>query len=306
MKQLFERTAVPLAGLGTKGAWLGSRRLMAVDATVLEVQETEENVEAFKFQKNTPRSAYPQVHLLALGECGSHAIVAAAFADSRTGERTLLPQLFDSFDPDMLVMADRGFYSYDLWQQAAETGAALLWRVTSSVSLPTLVELSDGSYLSVLFRKDLAPRLRAAVIKSVKAREAVHPVQATVVRVIEYDIPDRIGNGKHEIVKLITTILDPTEAFAVELAAAYHERWEIEAIFDEIKTHQRGPARILRSKTPDLVEQEIWSLLLAHYAIRALMCRAADEADADPDRLSFLRSLRVIRRHVTGQADFSP
>lgn len=306
MKELFERTAVPLAELGTKGAWLGSRRLMAVDGTVLEVPETPENVTAFRFQKDHPRSSYPQVQLVGLGECGSHAIVAAAFADCRTGEQTLLPQLIDAFEPDMLVMADRGFYGYDLWQQALQTGAALLWRVASSILLPVLVELTDGSYLSVVFRPNLAPRLRGPIIAAVRAGEAVHPVQAIVVRVVEYDVPDRIGNGKNETIKLITSILDPTEVSAIELAGAYHERWEIEAVFDEIKTHQRGPTRILRSRSPDLVEQEIWSLLLTHYAIRALMCRAADEADADSDRLSFLRTLRVIRRHITGQADFSP
>jgi hypothetical protein len=124
--------------------------------------------------------------------------------------------------------------------------------------------------------------------------------------VVEYEILDRIGDGKCEVIRLITSILDPLDVPAIELAAAYHERWELELIFDEIKTHQRGSARVLRSKSPDLVKQEIWSLLLTHYAIRALMCRAADEADVDPDRLSFLRSLRVVRRHITGQADFSP
>ena len=123
---------------------------------------------------------------------------------------------------------------------------------------------------------------------------------------IEYQISDRLGNGQHETIRLITTLHDPDDAPAVELAAAYHERWEIEGLFDEIKTHQRGPGRVLRSKTSQLVKQEIWSILLTHYAIRVLMCRAADEADVDPDRISFMRSLRVIRRHVTGQADFSP
>jgi hypothetical protein len=158
MKQLFERVAVPLAELGTKGAWLGSRRLMAVDGTVLDVQETDENVKAFKFHSEEPRSAYPQVQLVALGECGSHAVVAAAFGDRRTSEQALLPQLMASFEPDMLVIADRGFYGYDLWQQSLATRAGLLWRVQSGVKLPALVELPDGSYLSVVFRKALSPK----------------------------------------------------------------------------------------------------------------------------------------------------
>ncbi len=118
-------------------------------------------------------------------------------------------------------------------------------------------------------------------------------------------MPDRTGSGTGELICLVTTIIDHADIPAVELATAYHERWEIENIFDEVKTHQRGEARVLRSKLPDLVEQEIWALLLSHYAIRSLMREAADEADVDPDRLSFMRSLRVVRQ-VTDQADFSP
>lgn len=307
MHELFDRVAVPVAGLGTKGAWLRSRRLMAVDGFVLDVPDTDSNVAAFNYsQSGERRSAYPQVRVVGLGECGSHAIVDAVFDGCRIGEQTLLPQLFRSLDSDMLLLADRNFYSYDLWCQAVNTGAALLWRVSASVSLPVVVELFDGSYLSVVFRKALRGYHRDAIIESVKNGEKVHPAQATVVRVVEYTIPDRVGDGKRETIRLITTVLDPSDTPAIELAAAYHERWEFEGLIDEIKTHQRGLARVLRSKTADLVRQEIWSLLLTHYAIRALMCRAADEADTDPDRLSFMRSLRVIRRQVTGQADFSP
>lgn len=164
----------------------------------------------------------------------------------------------------------------------------------------------DGSYLSVVFRSHLANQHRQALITSVRTGERIHAAQAIVVRVVEYDIPDREGNGRDDTVRIITSILDPDDIPAIELAAAYHERWEYEGLNDEIKTHLRGAARVLRSKTPKLVTQEIWAMLLTHYSIRALMCRAADEADADPDRLSFIRSLRVIRRQVTAQADFSP
>jgi hypothetical protein len=307
MRELFDRVAVPMAELGTKGAWLGSRRLMAVDGFVLDVPDTPDNDKAFSLSKTDGmRSSYPQVRVLGLGECGSHAIVDAALSGSDTGEQTLLPQLFRSFEPDMLVLADRNFYSYNLWRQAMETDAALLWRIVSNIDLPVAAELADGSYLSVVFPKGTKRNLREKILGLVRSGRQPHPAQATVVRVIEYDIPDRVGNGKQETIRLITSILDPHDAPAIELAAAYHERWEYEGLIDEIKTHQRGPARVLRSKTPELVEQEVWSLLLTHYAVRALMCRAADEADADPDRLSFIRSLRVVRRHVTGQADFSP
>lgn len=306
MRELYERVAVPVAGLGTTGAWLRSRRLMAVDGFVLDVPDTPSNIDRFGLSQTDPRSAYPQVRVVGLGECGSHAIIDAALAGCRTGEQVLMPKLFRSFQPDMLVTADRNFYSYDLWQQALETGAALLWRVTATQLLPVAAELVDGSYLSAVFRRRLPPHHRQAIIESIKAGELVHSTQALVVRVVEYEIPDRIGDGKREVIRLITSILDPADTPAIELAGAYHERWEYEGLIDEIKTHLRGPGRVLRSKTPDLVEQEVWSMLITHYAIRALMCRAADEADVDPDRLSFMRSLRVVRRHVTGQADFSP
>lgn len=307
MKELFERVATPVAGLGAKGAWLGTRRLMAVDGFVLDVPDTPGNVDTFGLlREENPRSSYPQVRVVGLAECGSHAIVDATIASCKIGEQTLMPHLFRSFEPDMLVLADRGFYGYELWQRAAETGAALLWRVQAIVGLPVLRELSDGSYLSAVFRKDLPQYHRSAISESIRSGEEVHPVQASPVRVVEYQVPDRLGDGKRDTIRLITSILDPDDAPAIELAVTYHERWEIENLFDEIKTHQRGPGRVLRSKTPQLVEQEVWSILLTHYAIRVLMCRAADEADVDPDRISFMRSLRVIRRHVTGQADFSP
>ena len=280
---------------------------MAVDGFVLDAPETPGNVETFGLMhEENRRSSYPQVRVVGLGECGSHAIVDATIASCKIGEQTLMPQLFRSFEPEMLVLADRGFYGYELWREAAQTGAALLWRVSARVGLPVLREMADGSYLSVVFEKNLRSHHRSVIAESVRSGRAVQPIQASPVRVVEYDIPDRLGDGKKETIRLITTILDPDEAPAKELAAAYHERWEIENLFDEIKTHQRGSGRVLRSRTPELVEQEVWSLLLTHYAIRALMCRAADEADVDSDRISFMRSLRVIRRHVTGQADFSP
>jgi Insertion element 4 transposase N-terminal len=307
LQELFERVAVPMAGLGTKGAWLRSRRLMAIDGFVLDIPDTDDNVATFDRSQSGPHpSAYPQVRVVGLGECGSHAITAAALGSCRTGEETLAAELVDSFEPDMLVMADRNFYGYPLWRKAVDTGADLLWRVTSHVQLPVVTTLPDGSYLSVVFRPKLRAYHRKALIDAVRAGESVHPAQALVVRVIEYDVPDREGNGKDEIIRLITTILDPRDVPAVELAAAYHERWEYEGLVDEVKTHQRGPARVLRSKSPEMVKQEVWAFLLTHYCVRHLMCRAADEADVDPDRLSFIRSLRVIRRQVTNQADFSP
>jgi Insertion element 4 transposase N-terminal/Transposase DDE domain len=303
LRELFFRVAVPMAGYGTKGAWLRSRRLMAIDGFVLDIPDTEENVERFDKPRN---GAYPQVRVVGLGECGSHAIVDAALAGTTTSEEALAERLMRSFDAGMLIMADRNFFGHPWWRKAVDTGADLLWRVTSSLKLAVVTTPPDGSYLSVVFRPKLGDHHRTAIIDAVQAGESIHPAQALVVRVIDYEVPDREGNGENELIRLITTILDPYDTPAVELAAAYHERWEYEGLVDDIKTHQRGPARVLRSKSPEMVEQEVWAFLLTHYCIRHLTCRAADEADTDPDRLSFIRSLRVIRRHVTNQADFSP
>jgi len=307
LHELFARVAVPMAGHGTKGAWLRSRRLMAIDGFTLDVPDTNANRAEFgKLQTGSKASAFPQVRVVGLGECGSHAIVDAALGGVHTGEQTLVTQLLPSFEPTMLVIADRNFYSFQLWRQSLDTGADLLWRVSSTVTLPVLQPHSDGSYRSMVIEPNISGKRRERLISAVRAGQDINPDQAIIVRVVEYDIPDRDGNGTGELICLITTILDPGDVSAVELATAYHERWEYEGLIDEIKTHQRGPARVLRSKSPNMIEQEIWALLLTHYAIRRLICNAADEADIDPDRISFMRSLRVIRRQITAQADFSP
>lgn len=307
LRVLFERMAVPVAGRGTKGAWLRSRRLMAIDGFHLDVPDTDENEAEFgRVQSGPKQGAFPQVLVTGLGECGSHAIIDASFSGCRTGERTLAAHLLRSFEPGMLVTADRNFYSFDLWRAALKTGADLLWRVNANLELPVLAPLGDGSYRSMIINPKIKGKSREKVISAARSGQDADPGDAVIVRVIEYDIPDREGSGTGELICLITSVADPADTSAIELAAAYHERWEYEGLIDEIKTHQRGSGRVLRSKSPDMVRQEIWALLLTHYGIRRLMCRAADEADADPDRLSFMRSIRVIRRQVTAQAGFPP
>lgn len=307
LRMLFERTAVPVAGRGTKGAWLGSRRLVAIDGFMLDIPDTPENVAEFGRKTNGAKaSAFPQVLTVALGECGSHAILGAASGECNGDERALARQVAGCLEPGMLVTADRNFYSFSLWAEFRQTGADLLWRVNSNLELPVLRWLPDGSYLSIACNPKIRGHRREQLIGRAKAGASITEDEGHLVRVVEYEIPDREGGGTGEIICVITSILDPAEATAAELAAAYHERWECEGLIDEVKTHQRGPARVLRSKSPDMVRQEIWALLLTHYGIRRLMCQAADEISEDPDRLSFMRSLRVIRRHVTGQADFSP
>lgn len=307
LRELFERIAEPVAGRGTKGAWLASRRLMAMDGFMLDIPDTPDNVKEFGRKNSGPKaSAFPQVLIVGLGECGSHAIVAAEMGGCRGDERALAVRFLPVVEPDMLVTADRNFYSYTMWGQFLKTGADLLWRVDSKVELPILEWLPDGSYSSMVINPKIRDGQRRRLIERARDGKDIDPGQGHLVRVVEYDIPDREGNGSGELICVITSVLDPTEVTAVELAASYHERWEFEGLIDEVKTHQRGSGRVLRSKSPDMIRQEIWALLLTHYSVRRLMCRAADEADVDPDRLSFMRSLRVIRRQVTGQADFSP
>jgi len=307
LRVLFEKTAVPVARRGTKGAWLGSRRLMGVDGFMVDVPDTEDNAREFgRMDNGRKASAFPQAQAVVLGECGSHAIIGAAVGPCNAHERILAGQLAPRLEQDMLVIADRNFYSFDVWQEFRQTGADLLWRVNANLGLPVVRWLPDGSYLSMIYHSELGRRRRSELLHAAGEDAEIDPAEAHVVRVVEYDIPDREGSAAGEIICVITSVLDPVAATAEELAAAYHERWECESLIDEVKTHQRGPTRVLRSKSAEMVRQEIWALLLTHYGIRRLMCYAADEIGEDPDRLSFMRSLRVIRRHVTGQADFSP
>jgi transposase IS4-like protein/DDE family transposase len=304
MKLLFERIAVPMARAGTRGAWFRGLRVMAIDG-LLDVPATKANAEEFGRSGNaTAASPFPQVRLVALGECGTHGIGDAAFGPVATGEQTLAGQLITRFTAGMLVLADRNFYSYQAWQQGVARGAALLWRVSANLQLPVLQWLPDGSYRSMLINPTVRGRRREQLLAAAAAGHELDPAQPMVVRVIEYVIDNRIGGG--ELFCLITTLTDHDFAPAVELAAAYAQRWEIELSFDEIEIHQTGGDRVLRSRTPELVKQEIWALLLTHYAIRHVMKDAADTVGTDPDDLSFIRSYRAIRRQVPNQAGFSP
>lgn len=298
MKELFHRVAVPMAGPGTHGSWWRGKRLMAIDGVILDVRDTPENVEAFgKKPHRDGQSVYPQIRIVGLAECGTHAIVAASMDSWRTYERELAVDLLPQVRRDMLVIADRGFYSYDFWKEAAATGAALLWRVTKSMRLPVLESLPDGSYRSELLPKQLKTDLN----RNMKRR--VPDGVRVPIRVVEYTIPNRGGD---ELFRLITTLTDHEEAPAEELAVLYAERWEFELGLDEIETHQISGDRVLRSRKPELAKQEIWGLLITHYAIRDLMREAADDIDIDPDRLSFIRGLRMVRRSVTNGDDFPP
>ena len=207
---------------------------------------------------------------------------------------------------DWLLTADRNFYGFSAWRTAADTGAALCWRAPGQLKLPVLEVLADGTYLSVVIDSGIQGRRREAIWAAARAGQQFDTARARIVRVVEYDVPDRGDPAKRELIALLTTIIDPRDATAEELAYAYHQRWEQETSIDQVKTHLRGSGRILRSKSPDLVYAEIYGYLLVHYAISALIGRAATNAAIDPDRVSYTRTLRLARRAATGTAAFPP
>jgi hypothetical protein len=290
VRALFERVAVPLAVPEMPGAWLAGRRVVAIDGTCLDVADTDVNDEHFGRPgvNKGERSAFPQARLVGVAECGTHAIFDAVVGPYTTGENTLARDLIGRLEPGMLVLADRGFCGFPLWSLAVETGADLLWRARSDLKPRHVEDLPDGSWLA-----EFRP--------SGNAGRKATPLQ---IRIIDYHIDD--GRGDHGPFRLFTTLLDPDEAPAAELALAYAQRWEIELAFDELKTHQRGAKAVLRSKSPALVEQEVWGYLCCHYAIRTLMFEAAHDADVDPDRVSFTAALRITRRSLSQARDFSP
>lgn len=303
LKALFEKIAEPLAVPGTPGAWLGGRRLMAVDGVKLDIPDSPANIDGFGRPAGVTRRPFPQIQVIGLAECGTHAVIAAEIGTVHVGEREIAEGLASSLEPGMLVIADRGFYSFQLWVEFMVTGADLLFRIAAGVKLPVLRPLPDGSYLSEIKQKGVTDSSHRSPLSVVS-----DPSRAThiPVRVIEYSVAGQPGQSEPETFRVITTIFDPDDLSAAEIAAAYHERWEYEIALKEIETQMLEPGSGLRSKSPELVRQELWGLLLAHYSIRAVMAEAAASAGIDPDRLSFIRSVNVIRRQVTDQAAFSP
>ena len=293
LELLFRAVAVPVASEATRGAFYRGLRLVSVDGTCLDVADTELNDQEFGRPGSSRREgggAFPQLRVVALAESGTHAIFDAALGPYASGERMLAEQLLGSLQKGMLCLADRGFYSFECFQTARATGAQLLWRVKADVGLPREQTLPDGSYLTSIY-----------ALENRKAKRDGEPA-----RVIEYRLDDPALADEDQRYRLITTILNPEQAPASELAALYPQRWELESALDELKTHQRGPKVVLRSKTPDGVYQEAYGHLATHYAIRRVMHDAALQADLVPHRLSFIRSLRAARRSTRTQPGLSP
>lgn len=290
MRRLADRVLAPVAPPDLPGSWYRGLRVMAIDGSCIAVPDERANAEYFGYPgASRGQSAFPQVRLMGLVECGTHAVTGAEIGPLSDSEQTLAARLLpNKLDEGMLLLADRGFYGFELWQQACATGARLAWRVKANLKLPVEKQLPDGSYLSRVFSSGDRQRRNG-----------------TPVRVIEYTLAESATPVDNSY-RLITNMLDEEQADAQELAALYHERWEIEGVFDELKTHLRGASTVLRSKKPELVEQELWGLLLAHFAVRQLMAQAAWERGLDPDKLSFVNAVRVIKRKMPQAAAIPP
>jgi Insertion element 4 transposase N-terminal/Transposase DDE domain len=302
LRELFSQVAVPVAEMLTRGAFLGPWRLMAIDGFEWDAPATAANIAAFGFAGagagEPEKAAFPKARVVTISECASHAVVDARIggvAGKGAGEQSLARPMLRRLAEDWLLIADRNFYNWQDWCAAADTGAALLWRVKSDLRLPVLELLPDGSYRSVLVSPKIRGKARGQLIEAARRGEDLAEDEARYVRAIEYEVPDRAG-GTGELIALITTITDPRQAPAAVLAQAYHERWEHETGNRQLKTYLRGPGRVLRSQSPDMVRQEIYGYLLTHFAISALICHAATEADIDPDRVKFKRTVRIVRR----------
>jgi hypothetical protein len=292
LRALFDAVAEPLATPGTAGAFYRDWRLVSIDGTCLDVADTPANAERFGRPgsgRGEGVGAYPQLRMVGLAECGTHALFGVAMGPYSDGEQTLTDGVLGGLGTGMLCLADRGFYSFSLWNRVRATGAELVWRMKSNQRLPVLERFPDGSWRTEVFGSD--DRKRS---------------DGVTARAIEYTLDDPGRPASDTRYRLLTTILDPQRGPAAELAALYPQRWEFETTLDELKVHQRGPRVVLRSKSPDGVIQEAYGYLCVHYAIRWLMHAVALDTGHDPDRMSFTRSLRVARRTTGSHPGFSP
>lgn len=294
MQTIAEQALVPLATAQTSGAFYRGLRLVSLDGSGLEVADEAANREAFGVPGTQQgRTGYPQLRFVGLLENGTHVLFGVALGGYQDAEITLAHEAIRHLKPGMLCLADRGLSGYPLWAAASRTGAQLLWRITKDRVLPVAERLHDGSYLSQI---EPAPLTRKNM--------GVQDVQPLTVRVIDYQLPG-IPDAE-PIYRLMTTLLDPNTAPAQELAALYQARWTIETTFAEIKTTLKGADVVLRSKTPALVRQEFWGLLLAHHVVRKLMLEAALVHEQPPDALSFKHSLSLMRRKLPASGALPP
>jgi len=290
VKALHDELVNPIATSETKGAWYRGWRLISLDGSTMDVADTARNSEAFGRPKaGRGKTGYPKLRFVSLVEGGTHVLFGTNLGPYATSEMALAKEVVSHLKAGMLCLADRYFFGFALWEQARATGAELLWRVKTNHVLPPHERLEDGSFLSKVY-PSLSDRRRG--------------INGVIVRVIEYKLEG--VEDAQAFYRVITTILDPEQASAAELAALYIERWEIETAFDEFKTHLRGSRVVLRSKTPELVRQEFYGFMMAHFAVRGLMHEAALKEGVDPDKLSFIHSVRVLRRKLPQFAAIPP
>jgi len=294
MHHIADQALTPLAQPQAEGSFYRGLRVVSVDGTTLEVADEAGNREIFGVPgTNKGQTGYPQIRCVGLLENGTHALFGVALGGYKDSEVSLAHEAIKNLKPGMLCLADRGFSGYPLWRAASQAGAQLLWRIIKNRKLLVLQRFKDGSYLSQI---SPAP----ATLKKMGDKAA----PAITVRVIDYRLPG-VANAE-PVYRLITTLLDSDRYPADELAALYHERWSIEATFAEIKTTLKGADIVLRSKTPELVRQEFWGLLLAHHVVRKLMLEAALSRQRTPDELSFKHSLSIIRRKLPTSGAIPP
>jgi transposase IS4-like protein/DDE family transposase len=274
MADLFAGCVGPVGRPGDAGVFFAGLRVASLDGTVFDAKPAPENLAAFKVPGG---GVLPQVRLLAFAECGTMALLGAEFDSISVDERALVTRLLGRFAPGMLVLADRGFPSFELWRDAVGTGADLAWRVSASFTLPMAERLSDGTYLSRLRGRKKGEQL--------------------TVRVVEYSVKDA-DSGTSEVFALITTLLDPQAHPALDLARLYASRWQVEILFKILKVEIRASHAVLRSKSPAMVRQEVWGLLCCYQAVRLVTAHAAGHADVDVTRVKFPEVLDAVRDSV--------
>ena len=290
MRRLHDELVTPVAVASTQGAWFRHWRLVSLDGSTLDIADTPANEATFgRPGTGHGEAAFPQIRFVSLVENGTHVLFGTAMSGCTSSEIALSRAVLPALKPGMLCLADRNFFGYAMWRDAVATGADLVWRVRKNIRLAAVRSHADGSYISHIYPSETDRR---------------HKTNGIAVRVVNYTL-DGV-EGAEDLYRLVTTILDPEAAPAGELAALYHERWEIETALDELKTHLRGARIVLRSKTPDLVRQEFHGLLMLHFAVRGVMHEAALKAGIDPDRLSFVHAVRVIRRKFLAAGGVPP
>lgn len=289
-KQLYAEQVKPIGPVGMAGVWYRDYRVMAIDGSTLDVPDEKANAQHFGYPgASRGETAFPQLRFVALAECGTHVLLNAVPGAYATSELKLAEAVIPHVDPTMLLMADRNFYGYAFWKKCTATGAKFLFRVKANLRLPRERKLPDGSYLSTVYPNDKERRKRQNGI---------------VVRVVEYAL-DGINHAE-PVYRLVTNWLDPIAAPAAELAALYHRRWKIETALDEAKVHLLDGRTTLRSKTPDLVLQEFYALMITHAAIRRMMVEAASATGQAAEDLSYIHAVRVLKRRLPAAVAIPP